>query len=837
MLFKRKSREVAVAKSHTPPAVAQSGSKGKFQLSVRTQFLGGLGIMFLCAAGVGASGLFAASQVQNTVRTAKEASEIQGQLPGLLTDVSDFELTGTQASAEAVRTNISKITSQTENLAIISPDQTSSLADLTSGLNTSFENLARTRQERDQAVADLNTLTSNLVTHANTAFDRIGKLLERRKAVAMVNEGSLHKLSGVVPRMSNLRVGVVMLQKDLPILALQPDAAIAKTVLDQISQVEKDAKAIRRAVKTDETKALVKELQTTTKSLTKAVAAHSKAGSSSADANMFTPELATLSGHIKQLATAVDTPMKEMSIDLKSFNDESSALAYLSTNTQTLARSAFSMKSLYANYLKQQNATTAEELAQEAALISTVRENMATTKSATQVVTHDREVENALKEAVTPLLETANLVSQQLGGTFARVAEVETHLQNADEAFTGAVTGLAETARLISSRSGELAVNSGQKAQIEIVAALIAAVVISALLAYMLSRSIISPLRSLTTAMGLLRDGQTDLTIPAEHRQDEIGDMARAVGTFCEREHERHRLEAEQHKTDAAATARQARIDALITSFRSDIEQGLSSVSSNMSQLEATAETLSGIATSTSSKSEEVSGASQEATSNVQTVAAATEELTASVQEVGRQVHDTLDQVEKATGATRTSTEQVRGLSVAADKIGSVVSLIQEIAEQTNLLALNATIEAARAGEAGRGFAVVASEVKELATQTSKATEEISSHITEIQSSTRGAVEAISAIMSMMDRVNETATAMAASVEQQTSATAEISGSITHAAARTANVTDNIGIVSQQSDETRKSAAQVEQITDDANEQLNGLTRSIETFLKDVAAA
>ena len=315
------------------------------------------------------------------------------------------------------------------------------------------------------------------------------------------------------------------------------------------------------------------------------------------------------------------------------------------------------------------------------------------------------------------------------------------------------------------------------------------------------------------------------------------GDMARAIGTFRDRERDRFRLEEEQRANTDAAQHRQHKMDQLVAEFRQDIETALSAVTENMQQLEATAELLTGIATNTSGKSEEVSQASRDATDNVQTVAAATEELTASVQEVGRQVTDTLGRVEEATGATRTSTEQVRGLSRAAERIGDVVSLIQEIAEQTNLLALNATIEAARAGEAGKGFAVVASEVKSLAGQTARATDEISTHISEIQQSTNSAVQAITGIMNMMEAVNETAAAMAGSVEQQSTATAEISTSISVAAERTAHVTDNIRIVSQGSGETSQSAQQVEQVTDEATRQLGALTQRIETFLKDVAAA
>ena len=831
MLGRKKPK--SPAETETGSVSAAKNLRGRFQLSVKTQFMGGLAVMLLCAVGVGASGLIAAGQVQTTVRTAKEASDIQGQVPRLLSEAARFEMSGSEDGAEAVRATIGAIKQQADTLAGVASDKASDLLALTNGLDTSFEDLARARGERDVAVEELDALTDALVQRSNEAYDRIATVLEKRTAVTMVNEGKLHKLSGVAPRLSNLNVGMVLLQKDTQSLSRTADAGLAGAVTEQVDTLLKDAKAIRRAVKTDQTKDLVKDLQKTAKKLTGKV----KSFDTPNGENPFAADMKTLTQQVEALMSAVEAPMKELTADLKAFDEENDALAYLSTNTQKLARGAFTIKSLYANYLKLPNEEAAPRIQEEAQILGSVSERMAKTKAETQAVTLDTELEAALKEAVSPLLEQADMASSRLDEAFGLVATAENKLATADAGFAASVAELAETARLISSQSGEFAVSSGQKAQIEIIAALALALAVSAVLAVMLSRSIISPLRGLTRAMSKLQQGETDLDIPAEQRKDEIGDMARAVGTFCERERERYRLEAEQKTANEAAEQRRARVDALVAEFRKDIELGLSSVSSNMAQLEDTAELLTGIATSTSSKGEEVSTASIEATNNVQTVAAATEELTASVEEVGRQVHETLDQVGEATEATRTSTERVQGLSHAAEKIGGVVSLIQEIAEQTNLLALNATIEAARAGESGRGFAVVAAEVKELATQTSKATGEISSHIDEIQSSTQDAVEAIMAIMKMMDRVNETATAMAASVEQQTSATSEISTSIAQAAARTANVTDNIGIVSQQSGETRQSATQVEQITDDATRQLQDLTHSIEKFLEDVAAA
>lgn len=799
------------------------------QLSVKTQFMGGLGVMLLCAVGVGASGLIAAGQVQRTVSVANEASGIMGNVPGLLRHLGDFGQSGTEEASNAVRAEIMSITGRADTLAAERPDEANELTAITRQLDGAFDTLAATRQDRDSAVQDLNEMTASLLATTNTAFEQIEALASQRVATTLVNEGKLQNLSGVESRIGDMRVAIVMIGKDTAGIARQSNEKLTRDVVKRIKDLEKDAKAVRRAVKLDAVKDLVKDLLKQTKTLAKDV--NSPGGVDVA------PSVDTLSGLIGDLQTAVKTPISDTKAELRAFETVNAAIARLSTNTQTLARGAVSIRSTYADYLKQPSDDAATALQGILDDMTRVAGNMAETRTKTTSETGDKDVLKVLNGSVAGLIAETQMATAKVPETFARVMTATEALDTADNAFSNTVANLTDAARRISEQSGTQAVASGQGAKIEIVAALGLALAISALLAIMLSRTIMTPLRRLTAAMRHLQDGQTDLDIPAAHRRDEIGDMARAIGTFSDRERERHRLEEEQRAHASAAQHRQQKVDRLVAAFRQDIETALSAVTENMQQLEATAELLTGIATNTSSKSEEVSQASRDATDNVQTVAAATEELTASVQEVGRQVDDTLGRVEEATGATRTSTEQVRGLSRAAERIGDVVSLIQEIAEQTNLLALNATIEAARAGEAGKGFAVVASEVKSLAGQTAKATDEISAHISDIQQSTNAAVQAITGIMDMMEAVNQTAAAMASSVEQQSTATAEISTSISVAAERTAHVTDNIRIVSQGSGETSQSAQQVEQVTDEATRQLDALTQRIETFLKDVAAA
>ncbi|WP_176559725.1 methyl-accepting chemotaxis protein [Teichococcus rhizosphaerae] len=341
----------------------------------------------------------------------------------------------------------------------------------------------------------------------------------------------------------------------------------------------------------------------------------------------------------------------------------------------------------------------------------------------------------------------------------------------------------------------------------------------------------------LSAALRRLAQRDYGFDLPERNRQDEIGSMAQALEDCRRGLQEADALASGQEAERQAKERRAAQLSALMASFEGKVGEMVGMLAAASTELEATAQSMAGTASQTGRQVERVLSSSEEAGQGVQTVASAAEELTASIGEISRQVAQATAVTARAVSDAQRTDGTVRALAESAARIGEVVGLINTIAGQTNLLALNATIEAARAGEAGKGFAVVASEVKNLASQTAKATDEIRSQIAQIQGATQQAVVDIQAITGTIDSISTITATIAAAIDEQGTATGEIANSVTRTAQATTSVSASIAEVNQGAESTGASARQVLVASGELSRQSEQLKAEVGQFIAQVRAA
>jgi methyl-accepting chemotaxis protein len=428
----------------------------------------------------------------------------------------------------------------------------------------------------------------------------------------------------------------------------------------------------------------------------------------------------------------------------------------------------------------------------------------------------------------------------------SQLSDVTLKLRDAAMSSRGAAEELQVRLKVVSdelnSRAENLARASTAEYEIasrEMIVLSIAGVLVGLLFGFLIGQyGIAKPIRAVVDLLQKLAAGHFEVDIGGVDRKDEVGDVARTALVFKENGIAKTRMEAEQKEAEQrVAVQRKQDMMRLADAFEGAVGEIVKTVSSASTELEASASSLTATAEHAQEVTTTVAAASEEASTNVQSVASATEELSSSVNEISRQVQESARMANEAVDQARITNGRVGELSKAAGRIGDVIELINTIAEQTNLLALNATIEAARAGEAGRGFAVVASEVKALAEQTSKATGEIGQQITGIQVATNESVGAIKEISGTIERLSEIASTIAAAVEEQGAATQEISRNVQQAAQGTQQVSSNITDVQRGAGETGSASAQVLSAARSLSSDSNRLRLEVGKFLDSVRAA
>ena len=515
--------------------------------------------------------------------------------------------------------------------------------------------------------------------------------------------------------------------------------------------------------------------------------------------------------------------------DLPSGVDDDSALAAITLAAKKVAAQFQTASALANTFIVNSDQSVAASAVARLKFVETALQ---------AIPTDEAKVAQAVKDASAQLGEYRNALTKLIDNA-KEVDELSIEMADSTTAILKASNAMKADLLADQQRLDSESIATINETQSLIVLLAIGGFVLGAIWALLLGAGISRPMIAMCTAMRQLAGGNFDVVLPGLGRKDELGEMAAAVEEFkvqavAKAERDAATLDA-QNK--ASAAGRRAELIRFADDFEATVGSIVANVSASAVQLESSAGVLTRTAETTQNLSGQVAGASEQASSNMQSVASATEELSASVDEIGRQVQESTRIAEAAVLQAQQTDGRIGKLSRAAQEIGDVVKLITAIAEQTNLLALNATIEAARAGDAGRGFAVVASEVKSLASQTAKATDEISTHIAGMQGATQESVAAIKEIGGTIGQISNIASTIASAVKEQSSATQEIARSVQSVAEGTSEAATNIMEVNRGAAETGSASSNVLDAARSLSSESTRLREELDRFMANIRAA
>jgi len=415
-------------------------------------------------------------------------------------------------------------------------------------------------------------------------------------------------------------------------------------------------------------------------------------------------------------------------------------------------------------------------------------------------------------------------VTSSVNNKVIKVEEEQNNLNKEIEALMSEVSGFT-------TKSMDTALADEQLGKLLIIKLSIGIFITGLVLAYLLGRSVTAPLKNLTDAMTELAAGKLDTPIPSVKFKDEVDDMSKSMKVFQANMLRAKQLEAEQEAIKKKQQQRQNELNQLVGIFGSTIGAVFAQILLSSKDMVGQAGNMLMQSSSSQEMASMVATEAEESSANAQALSAAAEEMVASIREISQQVNKSSMVTKEAVEISQASERDVKELQQISGEIGQVVQLITDIAEQTNLLALNATIEAARAGEAGKGFAVVASEVKNLANETAKATDEISRKIKAIQSASGQSAESITKIGKIISSIDEYITAIVAAIEEQNSTTEEISRNVSFVSDSALRVSANVQKIQMQSSEVNTSSQVVNDNASDMSKEADVLSREVKTFL------